>query len=255
MINSPSDDTQDPFERSAADPQAPVELRYEETTVRLDALPEAERRIAIAAIASAFAGLGAANTFLGRADAYAEAIGHGEPAWFRAAYVPTTQTHDWRGSSCALLCRRVLACAGVVDARLRPPYSPSREGGAIGQLGELARTAGARRSYSSNCPANLPALGDIVLLGSGQHIFTIVERPEGDLVFTSVDGGQGGGLGGGTEIKRVRRRFVTRSGKLFAVDALGRQRPVVLWIDTPSLPFDAPTTMPLRRESAPPLVT
>jgi hypothetical protein len=55
----------------------------------------------------------------------------------------------------------------------------------------------------------------------GQHVATLVRR-DGDRIWT-VDGGQGGGLGAGTEIGLVERHLVRRGSAVVLVAASGRE--------------------------------
>lgn len=224
--------------------EAPISrahLLFDVLDLRLaDASPEL-RRETVADIVGHFAGLGARETTPGRADHYALAIGRGESAAFRASYVLRAPAQNGNASCCGLLCRAVLALAGVVDVRIQPPYVFSREGGVIGQLQQLGRLHGALRVYDGSA---LPPVGAVVLVGpyrghaTGQHIYTTVDESG-----SSVDGGQGGGWGGGTEIAHVTRSWVREGGTLVTRSSSG-DRPVVSWIDTGALRYGAAVTMP-----------
>lgn len=223
-------------------------LRFTALDVCLADVSSDERRATIARIVTAFDGLGAYDKPKGRADAYALAIGDGEPPWFRSAYVLTRPATNSNASSCGLVCRRVLSLTGVEDALLEPPYSYQREGGAIGQLHAVAAKMGALRTYAGATPRR----GDIVQVGPyrgqprGQHIYTTVDDDG-----SSVDGGQsrpaaeGGSWGGGSDVRAVARTWHVDGGRLWTRSGSG-ERPVLWWADADALRYTRSVLMPVR---------
>lgn len=246
-MTSPDDTPTDPAPPPVALPAdaSLPHLRLDRTSLRLDAVPEQERRATIAAIAAPLAGLGAAETWPGRRDAYARAIGcDDEPPWFRSSYVPTATAASWNASSCGLTCRAILHLAGIIDPALAVPYQAGAFGGVMGQLLTLAIRHGARRTWRAG--GSMPTLGDMVFLGAEQHIYTVATAPDDEGAHGSVEGGQIGGLGGGTEIAARSRWLHARGASLVSVDQGGHARPVEWWIDVAALRCSAAVTMPTR---------
>lgn len=233
-------DPADPMSKTDPAPAPGSLLSFVATDTLLRDADEATIRGTFAAIASAFAGLGAAGAE-SRRLAYADAVAFGEAPAFRSWIAPDHYVgHDphqgWDRSSCGLTVRGTWRCAGVVDASLRAPYVPGR---VMGDLMRIAQRAGAWTTARAGTLADAD-VGD-ALFYSPQHVETIVSRTEDPLAFVVVAGGQGGGNTGGTEVGRVTRRFVglaTGTHELFGLIRCVR------------LPFGAvPVTMPVRSDA------
>ena len=208
-----------------ASPPSPASLRWVPTDENLAECSDDRRREVIERCARALAGLGARAT----PEAYAEAVAHGESAAVVRSYVPRGPVANWNASSCGLVTRRIWAACGVEGASLRPPYVP---GSVMGALQAIARAAGAWRSPAVG---TLPQLGDAIFRAApGQHVCTVVAI--NGMEYQTVDGGQAGGWGGGTEITLRVRHLVSERGALWMA-ANGKRWPVLGWADVARLPF------------------
>lgn len=216
---------------------SPDVLTHEAPGVLLSSMPIAARGAIVAAIGRAYCGLGAQDDGRGRNGAYADAVAIGESAdergFLAPLEIPASDPDPWRRSSCGMHIRRVIAAAGVDAAEMLPPYKPST---VIAGLEGLARRVGAWRGPSSS-RALRP--GDAVMLSGGKHVLLVLETRPGALVVS--EGGQRGGLGGGTEIACNTHAIADVAGA-WQIDG----RPVYGVIEIPAIPVRWGVTMPRR---------
>lgn len=97
-------------------------------------------------------------------------------------------------SGCALVVRGLWVRAGVKAARLLDPY---RVGRAVADVVAVADAAGALRP-----PSTEPRPGDVVIIGTPEHVLTVVSVRGQTIV--SVDGGQRDSLGKQTILRKER---------------------------------------------------
>lgn len=191
---------------------------------------EATIRATIVALAVMRAGLGAK----GDPERYARAIGcHREPASFRHSYVPTKGPASSNASCCGLCCRAILADSGCEHALLVDSYGwAAGSGWVMGQLERVGLDYGAVVRPASGAQ---PLDGDIVMLGPSpggrsNHVFTVIDAGR------SVDGGQGGGFGGGTETRIVERSW-RRAGSRLYTRTRASEREVLWWLNVARLQY------------------
>ena len=173
---------------------------------------EEDARALLVANAACMADLGAEERWDGRRDAYREAILRDEPegvrAWFGPVEVPAPIRGKWLLSSCGLVRRALEASLGVGNGLHHPVYV---DGTAMAACQAFARKCGAWR-----VPADFFELapGDALWRADKQHVATVVSVASGDapgvLAVVTVEGGQAGGIGEGTEIA-YRHRVLRRS--------------------------------------------
>ncbi len=176
-----------------------------------------DARARAVAVAEALEGLGAAETWHGRRSSYADAVALGESdglrSWFAPAAIAPAIKGRWLLSSCGLVRRRIEAALGIDHDGLLPPY---RDGSCMAVLQAAAHEHGA---WSHPSDLDELGLGDALWRADHAHVCTVVALDLGAGTVATVDGGQGGGLGEGTEIARRRRLLVRRAGRVYVVDA------------------------------------
>lgn len=85
-------------------------------------------------------------------------------------------------SGCALTVAAIWRAIGIEHPALNAPY---RDGSAVSRLYQIALAAGA---VCSPYLGGLPKPGDVVMVTSPEHVYTVVEASEG--LVLGIDGGQ-----------------------------------------------------------------
>lgn len=218
---------------------------------KLSELPELERSLTVAQSVEKFNMLGACAT----PESYANAIGCDlENQSYRASYVPKYPTKDWNASSCALTVRSLIKHLGCEHPSIASPYKP---GTAMQSLYSLAV---ATKSLGNK--SEIPTVGSFYYLTDlspgSQHIETAVSIDK-DNVVTAIAGGQvfdptlkdPATFGGGTDIIKVRRKFVVQDKDIYAISIPRNpnkpptKRLVQWWIDSAKLPWTANVKSPI----------
>ena len=173
----------------------------------------------VIATAKALDGLGAKELWPGRRESYRDAVALGENPtvrrWFGPERIPDLIKGKWYLSSCGLVRRRIEAAHGV-DSDSH--YAPYKDGSAMAVCENFARKCGA---WLTPDKWDSLAIGDAIWRANGQHVCTVIDFDATSV--TTLDGGQDGGLGEGTEIRTVKRTVRRTPGRVVLVSSSGRE--------------------------------